>query len=567
MRFFSETAMLARIFFAACVCASTLVFGCRAEEPPGRSVDAREISGAERDSPGSLKAYVSLPVSSAGSAPESSAGAPQDAADAALAAGPDHAMPGHGAKIASIAMRTWIYVAPNDRSTKLGYLRAGAVLDRAEAEAGTDGCAGGFYRILPRGYVCVGKGATLSLDHPIVAAAVRGPDRKGQLPYHYVISRSPPPHLYFKLPAKKEQERAEGTSLDPPPPLWPGVSKIPEDPVPDFLLAGNELPKPYGAEKPLHYLVHRGRANENSAFGLITTFTWTGRRFGLTTELDLIPLDRTKPATLSTLSGVVIPPIAAPSKDAATDTKSGGAQTPSPPRRKKKKKAEKPSSEPFVFPVPAIVMQRAVARLRKDDKGEFREDGVFSYRQGIALTGRNNGSPNGLLETIDGFWAPAQALRIADLREDPAGYAREGKKWIDVSIRKQMLVAYEGQRPVFGTLVSTGIGELGDPEKTHSTVRGTFLIHAKHVSGTMDGDPVTDNYDLRDVPYIQYFHEGFALHGAYWHDEFGKARSHGCINLAPADASWLFEWTDPPVPPEWHGAVNAQGGTLLYTHP
>jgi lipoprotein-anchoring transpeptidase ErfK/SrfK len=97
-------------------------------------------------------------------------------------------------------------------------------------------------------------------------------------------------------------------------------------------------------------------------------------------------------------------------------------------------------------------------------------------------------------------------------------------------------------------------------------VRGTFLIHAKHVSATMDGDEATDSYDLRDVPYIQYFFEGYALHGAFWHDDFGKPRSHGCVNLAPADAAWLFEWTDPVVPPEWHGAVNAEGGTLVYTH-
>src|SRR5205814_6500207 len=116
------------------------------------------------------------------------------------------------------------------------------------------------------------------------------------------------------------------------------------------------------------------------------------------------------------------------------------------------------------------------------------------------------------------------------------------------------------------TLVSTGIGGMGDPKEAHATVRGTFYIHAKHVSATMDGDEATDSYDLRDVPYIQYFFEGYALHGAFWHDDFGKPRSHGCVNLAPADAAWLFGWTDPVVPPEWHGAVNAEGGTLVYTH-
>ena len=74
------------------------------------------------------------------------------------------------------------------------------------------------------------------------------------------------------------------------------------------------------------------------------------------------------------------------------------------------------------------------------------------------------------------------------------------------------------------------------------------------------------DYDIRDVPYIQYFHEGYALHGAFWHDDFGKVHSHGCVNLAPADAAWLFEWTDPVVPPEWHGAVSGEAGTEVWVH-
>jgi hypothetical protein len=61
------------------------------------------------------------------------------------------------------------------------------------------------------------------------------------------------------------------------------------------------------------------------------------------------------------------------------------------------------------------------------------------------------------------------------------------------------------------------------------------------------------DFELRDVPWIQYFASGYALHGAYWHDVFGTARSHGCVNLAPIDARYVFLWTDPPVPPGWHG--------------
>ena len=472
--------------------------GCApTQDPPGRAAA------------GARPAYA-LPLPSATAAPTASAGPSKEALE-----------PGHGAKIASIAMRTWIYVAPHDRSTKLGYLRAGAVVDRGEASAGADGCAGGWYRIKPRGYVCVGKGASLSLDHEVTQAAFRGPKRNEALPYQYVMSRSPPPHLYFRLPSRKAQERTEGPSrsvhgeAD--------FSKMLLDPVPQFLADGRDLPKPYGAEEKLHYSVHTGRAREASAFGLITAFAWTGRRFGLTTELDIIPLDRTSAAKASKFQGIAI-------------------------------EAEG---------TPAFVIHMGANKLRVDDNGHFHEAGSVPFRSGWVLTGNAKG---GLRETTDGVWLAADALVIAERRDDPKGFAADGKKWIDISIKKQMLVAYQGRRAVYATLISSGRGAMGDPATTHATIRGVFHVHAKHVSGTMDGDPGVDSYDLRDVPYIQYFFEGYALHGAFWHDDFGKPRSHGCVNLAPADAAWLFEWTDPAVPAEWHGAVNPEGGTLVWTH-
>jgi lipoprotein-anchoring transpeptidase ErfK/SrfK len=126
------------------------------------------------------------------------------------------------------------------------------------------------------------------------------------------------------------------------------------------------------------------------------------------------------------------------------------------------------------------------------------------------------------------------------------------------------LVAYVGQKPVYVTLVSTGRGGMGDPEKAQATVRGTFMVYAKHVSATMDGEEdKSDSYALLDVPFVQYFHKGYALHGTYWHDEFGRVRSHGCVNLAPIDAAWLFEWTDPQVPNDWHAVINKERGTVV----
>jgi len=444
----------------------------------------------------------------------------------------DRTRPGLGHQLASIAMRTWVYQEPHEDGVKLGYLRAGAVVDRAELSAGNDGCDGGWYRVAPRGYVCVGKGASLETNHPVVAAAPQGPRRGAPMPYRYVISREPAPHRYFKLPTVEEQKSAEGKKLARSIALFGDLArkKLGEpDPIPGLLREGKALPKPYGAERPLSYAVHRGRANDNSAFGLLATFDWTDRPMGLTTELDLIPLDRTKVVELSSMKGVVV------------EKGQEGA--------------------------PAIVASHGVKTYERNERGKLRAVGKAPHRSGWVLTGETQGGKQGFVETTAGVWLPAPTLRIAEVRDDPAGFAEAGRKWIDVSIKKQLLVAYEGNRPVFATLVSTGRGGMGDPNETHATKRGAFMIHAKHVSGTMDGDSTNEeSFDLRDVPYIQYFYQGYALHGAYWHDAFGKERSHGCVNLSPSDAAWLFDWTEPVVPEGWHAALNLNAGTLVYIH-
>jgi hypothetical protein len=486
-----------------------LVAGCERKDPPGR------LAGAE---PTTTIPRPSALISEATAAPSAAASADTS---------PEASEPGHGSRLASIAMRTWIYDAPAERARKLGYLRAGALIDRAASPAGTDGCEGGWYRVAPRGYACVGKGATLDERHPIVLAAARGPRRGEPTPYTYVMSDSPPPHMYFRLPKEADQLRVEGPTVK----THAALSKIrfaslQTDEVPQFLLDGNNLPTPYGSEKNLSLSVHRGRANQNSAFGLQSVFDWTDRRFGLTTELDLIPLDRTKPATISKVRGI--------------ELKNGGK--------------------------PAFVVASGTTAYKKDGK-HFKEAGAVPGRSGWELTGEVHGGDQGLYETTEGTWLPKPGLIVGEPGKDRAKHAERGKKWISVSIQKQMLIALEGERPVYAALVSTGRGGMSDPAETFATIRGTFLLRAKHVSGTMDGNEAGDeSFDLRDVPYIQYFHEGYALHAAYWHDDFGKTRSHGCVNLPPADAAWLFDWTDPQVPAEWHGAVSPQGGTLVYIH-
>jgi lipoprotein-anchoring transpeptidase ErfK/SrfK len=118
----------------------------------------------------------------------------------------------------------------------------------------------------------------------------------------------------------------------------------------------------------------------------------------------------------------------------------------------------------------------------------------------------------------------------------------QGARWIHLDLSEQVLVAYEDQRPVFATLFSGG-------QAGHLAPAGTFRVRHKHVSVTMDGsDDVVGWYEVQQVPWTQYYYRSYAIHGAYWHDDFGAPRSHGCTNLAPADARWLFRWTTPRLP-------------------
>jgi hypothetical protein len=123
---------------------------------------------------------------------------------------------------------------------------------------------------------------------------------------------------------------------------------------------------------------------------------------------------------------------------------------------------------------------------------------------------------------------------------------------------------------VLATLISSGrIKDPGDPLKNFETPVGEFRISSKHLTATMDGDHALDGpYSIEDVPYVMYFQLAFAIHSAFWHNSFGRPRSHGCINMPPDDARWLFEWALPVVPEGWHGAYpqSPEAGTRLYIH-
>jgi lipoprotein-anchoring transpeptidase ErfK/SrfK len=177
----------------------------------------------------------------------------------------------------------------------------------------------------------------------------------------------------------------------------------------------------------------------------------------------------------------------------------------------------------------------------------------------------------------DAGWLAAEDVRIVSEAPPPDGITAD-EKWIDIDTSQQIITAYTGRTPVFATLVSTG--RFGPSQ----TVKGEYRIWAKVAAIAMDNtdedldelETATTNeaavdagaeverklYSLHDVPWTQFFFESFALHGVYWHDRFGNRRSHGCVNLSPADARWLYDWTEPRVPEGWwavHTGPNEKG--------
>lgn len=125
----------------------------------------------------------------------------------------------------------------------------------------------------------------------------------------------------------------------------------------------------------------------------------------------------------------------------------------------------------------------------------------------------------------------------------------EYKKSIEVRLRQQIVVAYEGSHPVFAARASTGTRFASG---SYYTPQGIFTTYYKRPSRHMATDNLANSgYDLPGVPWVLYITKGgVSFHGTYWHNDFGAPRSHGCINLAPYAAKWLYRWAAPLVEPE-----------------
>lgn len=157
-----------------------------------------------------------------------------------------------------------------------------------------------------------------------------------------------------------------------------------------------------------------------------------------------------------------------------------------------------------------------------------------------------------------------QDVRWPELSPPPAE-ARPGERWLDVDLARQTLVAYIGHTPVFATLVSTGRGAVGTET---ATPPGVYRVWVKLRSSDMDNLEDTEareNYAIEAVPWVMFFQRGYGLHGTFWHKRFGETHSHGCVNLSPIDAEYLFFFSGPRLYPGWSAALPAphELGTLV----
>jgi hypothetical protein len=167
----------------------------------------------------------------------------------------------------------------------------------------------------------------------------------------------------------------------------------------------------------------------------------------------------------------------------------------------------------------------------------------------------------------DDDWIASRNVRHPTIEPPPAEVrAAHRERWIDIELASQTLVAYEGDQPVFATLVSTGRGRTpGHPSETPKGVHRVWVKLLTSVMDNLENDEASRYYRIEDVPYVQYFAKAVGLHAAFWHRSFGRVRSHGCVNLAPLDAARLFWWTGPRLPNGWTAVLptDLDPGTVI----
>ncbi|MEM1414728.1 MAG: L,D-transpeptidase family protein [Myxococcota bacterium] len=444
----------------------------------------------------------------------------------------DRDFPKHGV-VTGLQLR--IRSGANPDAAVVGWLRTSARVRLAGPEGSCEG--GRWYRVHPTGFVC-GKADELAVgdtppeveepteygwhDTPTQAeqAAARGavvlppgPRRDDALPYDYFFVKERAVPEYHRLPSRNEQRAAaaKGERF---------LSLLADDERRARAYLDGADDGPPGTAVTHRYL--------NRGFYVASTGAElrARRRFVRSTQGRYVKASRLEKRTGSAFTGVEL-------------------------------------SGEVGLPVAWALRPATLLRAEESEDGSVsfvadeelprveRQDRLLGWKG----TRNVGGSVYHVIETEAGerflrsWWAT-----LAEPVERPAEVGAE-EPWVHVDLGSQTLVLYEGDAPRYATLVSTGT-------EGFETPTGLFEIRRKHVTDTMSniGDGADDAYRIEDVPWTQYFEGSFALHAAFWHGRFGTARSHGCVNLAPADAHRVFSHTWPTLPEGWHGAATEDTG-------
>lgn len=415
-----------------------------------------------------------------------------------------------------------VYSRPDMGSEKLGYLRIGTrmmVTDKVDHES----CKAGFHGLPAGGYACAGKGLVADPDKPpLMKYPPPVPRHDLAHPYEYGFVRRWNSPMWWRIPSDQEiaagevqrvAREAERLAAKAPPSDAPipaeTVEAAPASDAPKLdaaVLAEIKLP-------------------------LSPSTPWLERGFFLSLGEKVVERGLT---FYRTARGAYV---------SASDISRYDA---------KDWVGVALDEQGITFPFAYVKKDTKLLQLTPDDKLKVVK--AVERRAFLDLTEETEIGGKAYMITADGLLVRKDHLLIAEPQALPKGLD-PWERWVDVSLSQQMLVAYEGTRPVYVTLVSTG--RKGTKEEPYETPKGRWRIYSKHVSTTMDGSSATDgNYSIQDVPWTMFFFGSYALHGAFWHKGFGAVRSHGCVNLGPSDARWLFHWTTPLLPEGWHG-VNA----------
>ncbi|MEM6294295.1 MAG: L,D-transpeptidase family protein [Myxococcota bacterium] len=376
----------------------------------------------------------------------------------------------------------------------LGILRAGTRIRVDEERTFGGGCSEGWNKVYPRGWMCRKAGLKVDETPPDDGVVqVPAPKIDRPLPYDYWRVKDEMTPFFHRLPSFSEQDKADSAGR-----AWYAEHK--REPMPtDRSVRPGEVPavvKEYMNSG--YYITKAGEELKSERRFVRTTLGSYARKYQL------------KPKESPKFQGRVLP---------------GGAKD-----------------------LPLYFIRREIAFKQRE--GELSDvlvdtDDVPERLTTHPFVRSLQMGPKAYYEDADGKLMRAYAVGKAYKLKRPPG-VKADEHWVHVDLSEQTLVAYDGDVPVFATLVSTG-------KEAGMTPIGVHRVQIKHIATPMRDQPQEEEaYSIDDVPWTQYFSGSIALHGAFWHAGFGQVRSHGCVNLSPADARWLFGFTEPHLPEGWH---------------